>query len=91
MNIPIFGNDNPFAKFIRFGRLNDEHTREEQEAFKNSQGYSQEELEFGRYPLRQWTPGASHQGPQRNQDQICISTWVMSSCDSRRSQQLRSW
>ncbi len=54
MNIPIFGKENPFAKFFRFGRLNDEHTQEDVESFENSRGYSQEEIEFGRYPYTEY-------------------------------------
>jgi len=54
VNIPIFGKENPFAKFFRFGRLNDEHTHETAEAFENSKGFSQEEIEFGRYPYSEY-------------------------------------
>jgi len=54
VNIPIFGKENPFAKFFRFGRLNDEHTQEDVESFENSRGYSQEEIEFGRYPYTEY-------------------------------------
>jgi len=47
MNIPIFGGDNPFAKYFRFGRLTDSNTKDNIEERKNSQGFSQEELDFG--------------------------------------------
>ena len=47
MNIPIFGGDNPFAKYFRFGRLTDSNTKDNVEERNNSQGFSQEELDFG--------------------------------------------
>jgi len=47
MNIPIFGGDNPFAKYFRFGRITDSNVKDNIEERKNSQGYSQEELDFG--------------------------------------------
>jgi len=47
MNIPILGDKNPFAKFFRFGRVQDSNTKEDVQQVRNSQGYSQEELDFG--------------------------------------------
>jgi len=47
MNIPILGSTNPFAKFFRFGRLQDSNIKDEVVKKSNSQGYSQEELDFG--------------------------------------------
>lgn len=47
MNIPIFGKGNPFAKFFRFGRIADSNVKDDVEKVNNSQGYSQEQLDFG--------------------------------------------
>lgn len=47
MNIPIFGGSNPFAKYFRFGRLTDDNVSDSIEKSQNSQGYSQEQIDFG--------------------------------------------
>ncbi len=47
MNIPIFGGQNPFAKYFRFGRVTDSNVKDDQEKVNNSQGFSQEQLDFG--------------------------------------------
>ena len=47
MNIPILGSENPFSKFFRFGRLVDDNIKNEKEKAVNSQGFSQEQIDFG--------------------------------------------
>ncbi len=47
MNLPIVGDTNKFAKFFRFGRINDDNIKDDTEKTMNSRGMSQEQIDFG--------------------------------------------
>ena len=70
MNLPIIGSNNPFAKFFRFSRLTDpEHTTETKQQVNNSQGYSQEQIDFGYQSYMNYGVG----GDDNNYGQSSIS------------------
>ena len=72
MNIPIFGGSNPFAKFFRFGRIADDNTVDDIEKNKNSQGFSQEQIDFGSASYWNYGVGSPQGGGEGGYSSISV-------------------